>query len=396
MGAIRSTAPAHMTDQVASYEWLKKLISYNTVSDRSNLDLINECKETLEKLGFTTQLFYNEEKNKANLYATIGPKDVPGIILSGHTDVVPIDGQSWDTNPFELVEKDGNFFGRGTCDMKGFVAVCMAFADKFAQADLKIPVHLAFSYDEEVGCVGVHSLTDYLSTLSLKPFACFVGEPTMMEVVRKHKGIQAVFFDVQGFECHSSLVHQGVNAVEYASEMVCKMRSMKNQRAKEGPFDHGFEPPYTSVHCGVMQGGTARNIVPKACSVQGEWRYVPAENPADLLNELQSRATELNEEMKSIHPDTGITIRIPTSGPPLDTQETAKVVELAQQFSGTEKTINVSYMTEAGLFSEAGVPTVVIGPGSIAQAHKPNEFCSVEQIKRCEAFMEKLVEYVQQ
>ena len=213
-----------MTGQIASHKWLKKLIAYNTVSDRSNLDLINECKETLEKLGFTSQLFYNEEKNKANLYATIGPQDVPGIILSGHTDVVPIEGQSWDTDPFEVVEKDGYFYGRGTCDMKGFVAVCMTFAEKFAQADLKIPIHFAFSYDEEVGCIGVHSLTDYLATLSMKPFACFVGEPTMMQVVRKHKGIQAVFVDVKGFECHSSLVHQGVNAIEYASEIVCTMR----------------------------------------------------------------------------------------------------------------------------------------------------------------------------
>jgi acetylornithine deacetylase len=209
---------------LASGGWLRRLVAFDTVSCHSNLGLIQECQGELEKLGFTCQRFYNEERTKCNLLASIGPLDVPGVMLSGHTDVVPVTGQSWSTNPFEIVEKEGLLYGRGTCDMKGFVAVCLSFAPRFAAVDLKRPVFFALSYDEEVGCIGVHSMTEFVSQMAIKPLLCFVGEPTGMEVVRKHKGKQSIKCTVRGHECHSSLVHQGVNAVEFAAELICKMR----------------------------------------------------------------------------------------------------------------------------------------------------------------------------
>merc|ERR1712137_570705 len=363
-----------------SLTWGQKLVGFNTVSCFSNLELIEECKKTLEELGFDCLLFHNDDKTKANLLASVGPKDVPGIILSGHTDVVPVSGQKWDTDPFEIVESGDKLFGRGTCDMKGFVAVCMSFAADFASAKLKFPIHFAFSYDEEIGCLGVRSMTAYIDKLSVKPFCCFVGEPTMMKVVNKHKGKQSFGGTVSGFECHSSLVHQGVNAVEFAAEIVCKIRSMKLRKQKEGPFDEQFDPPYTSIHCGVINGGEACNIVPKHCSFVAEWRYIPADNPDELFAEVVNFGKELEKEMKEVVEDTSIDIVTKACGPALDTSPNSEVVKLGQEFSGNSETLSVSYMTEAGFFNQVGVPTIVIGPGSIEQAHKPNEFVHIEQI----------------
>uniref|UniRef100_A0A7S4M6R0 Peptidase M20 dimerisation domain-containing protein n=1 Tax=Vannella robusta TaxID=1487602 RepID=A0A7S4M6R0_9EUKA len=378
-----------------SLPWLRKLVGYNTVSCFSNLELIEECKDTLEKLGFGCLLFYNEDRTKANLLASIGPQDVPGIILSGHTDVVPVTGQKWDTDPFEIVESDGKLYGRGTCDMKGFVAVCMAFAQDFASADLKMPIHFAFSYDEEIGCLGVRSMAAHIQNQEVKPFCCFVGEPTMMRVVNKHKGKQYFECNVSGFECHSSLIHQGVNAVEFASELVSKIRSMKLKKQKEGPFDEQFDPPYTSIHCGVIHGGEACNIVPKHCMFKAEWRYIPADDPTALFSEVVEHGKELEKEMKQVIENTGIDIEIKASGPALDTPADSSVVQLGQQFSSSKGSLSVSYMTEAGFFNNAGVPTVIVGPGSIEQAHKPNEFVAVEQMEQCEKFIANVLQFAQ-
>jgi len=326
------------------------------------------------------------------MLASIGPIDKSGgIVLSGHTDVVPVTGQAWDTDPFTIHEKDGRLFGRGTCDMKGFVAVCMAFAKQFSEADLKVPIYFAFSYDEEIGCKGVLSMIDYVRSLEVKPSYCFVGEPTSMQVVRKHKGKSYISTSVTGFECHSSLIHLGVNAVEYAAELLTKITEMKRKKQREGPFDDAFVPPYTTIHSGVINGGTANNIIPKDCVFLSEWRFIPQDKPEEILGEVVSYAKELEKEMQKVVPETGINIKTLAAGPALSTEEDSDVVKLAQQFSGAEGTLNVSYMTEAGHFSQAGVPTVVIGPGSIEQAHKPNEYVDVDQMKQCENFMEKVL-----
>jgi len=378
-----------------SLGWLKQLVSFDTVSYNSNLELIHLCQQTLAELGFECSLFHNEDKTKANLWATIGPKGIPGIILSGHTDVVPVSGQTWHSNPFEIKEEGDKLYGRGTCDMKGFVAVCMAFAKDFASAELKFPIHFAFSYDEEIGCLGVRSVTKYLSELDVKPFCCFVGEPTMMQVVRKHKGKQYFQCDVRGFECHSSLSHLGVSAVEYGAAMVSKIRSMKLRKQNEGPFDENFEPPYTTIHCGVMHGGEACNIVAGNCSLKAEWRYVPAEDPSKLFEEVLNYGKELETEMKQVVEETGVEVKMMAQGPALDTPEDSVPVKLAQDFSGSKGSCCVSYMTEAGLFSQAGVPTVIIGPGSIEQAHKPDEFVLIDQMAQCEQFISNVLLYAQ-
>jgi acetylornithine deacetylase len=347
----------------------------------------------LAEHGIASELVPDETGRKANLFATIGPQDRPGLILSGHTDVVPVDGQDWSTDPFTLTAKGGLLHGRGTCDMKGFVAVILALVPEIAALPLAAPVHLALSYDEEVGCVGVRRLIARLGARQATPFACVVGEPTEMKVVRAHKGKISLRAQVRGFECHSSLAPRGVNAVEYAAALIVKLNQIGARIAAEGPFDAEFDIPYTTAHTGLIGGGTALNIVPRDCWFDFEFRHLPAHDPYALLGELKHYAeSELVPRMRAVHQETGIAWQDLSSFPGLATDDQAPVIALAKSASGRNSSSKVAFGTEAGLFSAAGIPTVVCGPGSIDQAHKPNEFVAAEQIALCERFVRRMVE----
>ncbi|WP_119168803.1 acetylornithine deacetylase [Algihabitans albus] len=377
----------------SSLEMIRKLISFDTTSRNSNLGLIEYVRDYLADLGASCELIYDETGQKANLYATLGPADRPGIALSGHTDVVPVDGQEWQTDPWEIVEKDGKLYGRGTCDMKSFVAVALAKAPIFAKADLKTPVHFCFSYDEEVGCLGVRPLLARLAELPVRPALVVVGEPTDMKVINAHKGKISVTCSVRGFESHSSLAPTGVNAVEYAARLVVKLQEMARRKEAEGPFDRDFDVPHTTVHTGTIQGGTALNIVPKDCSFEFEFRNLPTEDYGPLYDEVVVYAREVLEpEMQARRPGTGFSFEEMSTIAPMDTPGEHPVVALAKALTGANATSKVAFGTEAGLFNEAAIPSVVCGPGSIEQAHKPNEFIALEQVALCERFMDRLTE----
>lgn len=374
-----------------SIDMIERLISFDTTSYRSNIQLIQFAADFLSGLGADVRLTYDDTQEKANLFATIGPSDIPGIVLSGHTDVVPVDGQDWSSDPFRLLRRDHSLYGRGTADMKSFIAICLALAPEFAATDLAMPIHFAFSYDEEIGCIGVRRLIQDLTTLPVKPRLCIVGEPTEMKVIVGHKGKKNVRCHVHGKECHSALNHQGVNAVEIAAEMVTFLRHLQKRIREEGPFDHGYQPPYTTIHTGLIGGGTALNIVPAHCSFEFEFRNLPQHDPEDLMAELRGFAQDLVPEMLAVDGATGIMFDEYNTTAGLLTDDDDEAAVLARQLSGNNATAKVSFTTEAGLFNKAGIPTVVCGPGSIAQAHKPDEFITVEQVKQGEAFIRRLL-----
>jgi len=378
-----------------SVEMIRKLVGFPTVSRDSNLELIHFVRDRLAALGAEARLTYNDERSKANLFATLGPRGKPGIVLSGHTDVVPVDGQAWDTDPFCVVEKDGKLYGRGTSDMKSFVAVVLALAPEFAQRGLKTPIHFAFSYDEEVGCIGVGRLIADLAQAGIKPQSCIVGEPTLMRPVIAHKGKKGFRCNVRGFACHSAYAPMGVNAVEAAAEAVAFLKSMARRHRDNGPYDRGFDVAHTTVHTGVMRGGTALNIVPHECTFDFEFRHLPGDDPDALFAEFRNYLdTSLVPEMRAVHADSGFEI-VPLSVlPALDNGPEMEVVGLAQELSGNSDIGKVSYGTEGSQFQRAGIPTVVCGPGSIEQAHKPNEYVAIEQVEKCEQFIRRLMNHV--
>ncbi|MBM10307.1 MAG: acetylornithine deacetylase [Magnetovibrio sp.] len=379
-----------------SIELIKKLVSFDTTSRESNLMVIDFIREYLANLGISSDIIHSEDGNKANLYATVGEHRSPGIMLSGHTDVVPIDGQEWDSNPFEVLEKDGKLFGRGTSDMKSFIAITLAMLPRFMERGLKTPLHLAFSYDEEVGCIGVRRLIDKLNGMPIKPAMCIVGEPTSMQVITGHKGKRSYNVHVRGYEAHSSLAPFGVNAIEFGAMFISKLRSIAERIQAEGPFDELYDVPYTTVHTGVISGGTQLNIVPKDCKIEFEFRYVGEEDPVALEEEIRSFARDgLEPDMRAIQPNTGISIDLINDMPGLEMDLDEEVVSFVKGLAERNDHAKVAFGTEAGLFKErAGIPTVVCGPGSIDQAHKPNEFIELEQIKAGEAFFERLMDRI--
>jgi acetylornithine deacetylase len=381
--------------KIPSGEMIKRLVAFDTTSRNSNMPLMDFVRSYLADFGIESHLVFDETGKKANLYATCGPPDISGVMLSGHSDCVPIDGQDWNSDPFNVIERDGKLYGRGTSDMKSFIALALAAVPALARAKLKTPVHFAFSYDEEVGCLGVKRLIAQLEAMPIKPKACIVGEPTSMQVITGHKGKLSTRCHVHGLECHSALAPEGVNAVEIAAELVARLRQLARRMQDEGPFDQAFDPPFTTVHTGIIRGGTALNIVPKDCYFETEIRNLPTHDPEPLLAELEQYAEEvLLPEMRKVSKDAGISWEALPSYPGLVGQDGTDVVQLAQAFSGNEGSGCVSFGTEAGLFQRAGVPAVVCGPGSIEQAHKPNEFISLEQVAQGEAFMTKLIAQV--
>jgi acetylornithine deacetylase len=378
-----------------SIEMIERVIAFPTVSRDSNLNLIEFIRDYLSGLGVQSHLTYDEDGRKANLYATLGPTDRPGIMLSGHTDVVPVDGQAWDSDPFQVVEKDGRLYGRGTSDMKTFIALALAKAPEFLERGLETPIHFAFSYDEEVGCLGVRGLIDALKHLDVMPKLCIVGEPTEMQVVNAHKGKHSFTCTVRGLEAHSSLTHAGVNAVEAGAEIVAFIKRLARRKRDHGPFDADFTPPYTTIQTGTFEGGTAVNIVALDARFLFEWRFLPDDDPDELLAEIEAFiAEEILPEMHAVSKDTGVTIERISYIPGLSTAADSDVVALAKALSGANDTIKVSFGTEGGLFQEAGIPSIVCGPGSIEQAHKPNEFITLDQVAKGEAFMDRLMERV--
>ena len=380
---------------------IETLIGYDTTSSNSNLELISFIADYLDGLGVRSELVYNGGHTKANLFATIGPDDVPGLVLSGHTDVVPVDDQDWHSDPWRAVAKDDRIYGRGASDMKSFIAVCLALAPRMVRRALKQPLHFAFSYDEEIGCVGVRDLIAELNQRELKPCGCIVGEPTGMRVIGGHKGKWSRRCRVRGLESHSGMPHLGVNAVEAAAEAVAFLKRMARRLCAEGPFTPGYEPAHSTVHTGVIRGGTALNIVPAECFFDFEFRHVPGHDPEALFTEFCGYIeSELLPGMRAVDERCSVTFETLADFPGLDTPRDHRVARLALDLGGIGEGVDgrglghVSFGTEAGLFSESGMPSVVCGPGSITQAHKPDEFITLAEIVRCEAFIGGLVERV--
>ncbi len=378
-----------------SVEMLRRLVAFPTVSHDSNLELIHFVRDTLKPYDADVRLTHDDGRRKANLFATLGPRGEAGIALSGHTDVVPVEGQAWDTDPFNMVEKGGRFYGRGTSDMKGFIACVLARVPAFMERGLKTPLHLAFSYDEEVGCLGVTRLISDLRAAGIRPRACIVGEPTEMRPVIAHKGKTGYRCTVRGLAGHSAYAPHGVNAVEYAAEAVAFLKSLARRHRDQGPYDRGFDVAHTTIHTGVIRGGTALNVIPHECVFDFEFRCLPGDDPGRLLHEFRDYVkTRLEPEMRAVHAAAGFIIEPLSANPVLDTGPEAEVVALAQELTGSSEIGKVSFGTEASQFHEAGIPTVVCGPGSILQAHKPNEYVELDQIARCDDFLRKLADRV--
>ncbi|HIJ62032.1 MAG TPA: acetylornithine deacetylase [Rhodospirillaceae bacterium] len=376
----------------APIDLLERLIAFDSTSRRSNLDIIAFIRDSLEGLGAVCRLTHDDAGAKANLFATLGPTDRPGVMLSGHTDVVPVDGQAWSSDPFRLTERDGRLYGRGSADMKGFIALCLHAAGRYGSLRAADPLHFAFSFDEELGCIGVRRLIADLVTLPVRPRLCLVGEPTGMKVVAGHKTRRGFACQVHGRECHSALA-EGVNAVEAAAQLVTHIGAIQRRLKQDGPFDHAYDPPYTTLHTGLIEGGRALNIVPADCRFQFEIRALPRQNPDVLEAEIRCHARDqLEPEMKARSPSAGFDIAVIDDTAGFDLPDDDPAVVFFSRLTGDNRTQRVSFGTEAGLFNKAGVPTVVCGPGFIEQAHKPDEFISREQLAMGEAFLDRLLE----
>lgn len=376
----------------ASVDMIRTLIGFSTVSRESNLALIDFVREYLKPYDADVRLTFDDAGRKANLFATLGPRRDAGIVLSGHTDVVPVEGQQWATDPFTLMEKSGRLYGRGTSDMKSFIAVVLALLPEFVQRGLQSPIHLAFSYDEEVGCLGVGRLIDDLALAGIRPQSCIVGEPTMMRPVIAHKGKKSYRATVRGLASHSAYAPKSVNAVEAAAEAVAFLKHMARRHRDKGPYDRSFDVAHTTVHTGVLRGGTALNIVPHECMFDFEFRHLPGDDPEALLAELKTYISNtLEPEMRAVCADTGFSIQQISEIPSLNTSAETEIVALAQALSGNSEIGKVSYGTEGSQFQRAGISTVVCGPGSIEQAHKPDEFITLEQVAQCEQFLRGLM-----
>ena len=370
---------------------LERLIGFATVSRDSNLELIEFIRDYLAGHGVHSELFLNEEGTKANLFATIGPTDRGGVVLSGHTDVVPVDGQAWTVEPFRLTEREGRLYGRGAADMKGFIASVLAAVPTFLAEPLGLPVHLAFSYDEEVGCLGVRSMLAELQKRAHKPRLCLIGEPTELKPVLGHKGKLAMRCQVQGAACHSAYAPQGVNAIEYAARLIGKLGEIGEGLARPEHHDARFDPPFSTVQTGVIKGGRALNIVPAECEFDFEVRALPGFEAQAVADELQTYAqVELMPRMQAVQADTGIRFTHLSAYPGLATTVDSEAAQLLALLSGSSAFGTVAYGTEGGLFEQAGIPTVVCGPGSMDQGHKPDEFVTLEQLAGCDAMLQRL------
>lgn len=371
--------------------WISRLVAYDTTSSKSNLALINDVDAYLKSHGAETHRVYNGDRQKANLYAVIGPKIEGGVILSGHTDVVPVDGQAWDTDPFTVVEKNGVLYGRGTADMKSFSAVALSLVPEMVKADLKRPIIFALSYDEEIGLLGAPHMIAEIKDKLPAPSAVIVGEPTMMKVIDGHKGIASFRVTVTGHTTHSSQTDRGVSAVEAAAKLIAKVVALREARERNADAESPFSPPYTSTSVNVARGGTQVNIMAGECVFDWDCRAIPGDSAAGVLAEFEAYVREVEREMRRKAPACRIDIHQMTNAPPLHPAANNPAADLAKSLTGLNSTGVVSYAAEAGQFQEAGFSTVICGPGSIDQAHQPNEFISLDQIAEATKFVEKLI-----
>ncbi len=377
---------------------IRTLVSYDTTSRESNLALIHWIRDYLAGHGIESCLTYDDERRKANLFATLPAQDgnttSGGIVLSGHTDVVPVDAQPWDTPPFEATHVGERLHGRGVTDMKSFSAIGLAFVPELLRRGLARPVHFALSYDEEVGCIGVRRLIADFVARGIKPTSCIVGEPTGMQVVVAHKGKRTYRCRVRGHEALSALTPLGVNAVQVACEMVTFLAQMARRFRERGGFDAAYEVPYTTVHAGLIRGGTALNIVPRDCHFDFEFRHLPFDDPDAMLAEVKRFAATLQPEMHAVDPLTHIAFEQLSMLPGFDTHGGSEIAELAKTCTDAAELGKVSFGSEAGLFHQKGVSAIICGPGHIAQAHQPNEWVTLDQLAKCEAFMRRLADRV--
>jgi acetylornithine deacetylase len=381
---------------VDSVEMLRRLVAFDTTSRNSNLALIEYVQDYLKSHGVDSKLVPSDDGTKANLFATVGPMAKDGVVLSGHTDVVPVDGQPWDTDPWTLTLKDGKYHGRGTCDMKAFYAIALAMLPRFVKAPLKKPIHFALSYDEEVGCVGAHALAARMASEVPKPRAIIIGEPTMMTVVHAHKGAQIYITKFTGFEAHSSMTHLGVSAIHFAGEFVHYLNTVQDELEAAAPKKSEFMPAAATFNVGTIVGGTAGNILARECTLNWGYRTLPGDDPWEVQRRAEAYIAELLlPKMRTKHPDANITLKRRSFVPGLLPQENEPAAKLALQWTGGNRTYAVPYGTEAGIFRGHGISTVICGPGDIAQAHQPNEFVARSQMDACDAFIGKVIKWAE-
>lgn len=380
--------------ELAAWETIRTLVAFDTTSRESNLALIDWVRDYFAGFGIASTLTFDDDRRKANLFATLPARDgnatAGGIVLSGHTDVVPVDGQPWDTDPFVATQQGDRVYGRGVTDMKSYSATGLALVPLFLERPLARPLHFALSYDEEVGCVGVRRLIAELPARGIAPSGCIVGEPTGMKLVVAHKGKKSWRCRVRGHEAHSSLTPRGVNAVQIACEIVAYIAAMARRFRDEGRHDDAYDVPYTTLHVGTIRGGTALNIVPRDCEFVFEVRHLPFDDPDALFAEVRGHAETFVPAMRAVAPDAHIAFDALSTMPGFDTQDGSSIAALGHELCCATGAGKVSFGTEASLFHGASIPTVICGPGHIEQAHQPNEWVALEQLARCEAFMRRL------
>jgi len=375
-------------------EMIDKLISFDTVSRHSNMELIDFVRDYLTGHGIESHLVPNGDGSKANLYASVGPEVPGGVVLSGHTDVVPVDGQPWDSDPFQMVDKNGKLYGRGTCDMKSFIAIGLSLVPDMVAAGLKKPIHFALSYDEEVGCVGAPSMVRAMAENLPRPQAVIIGEPTSMEIIHAHKGINGYITTVTGHEAHSSQVQRGVSAVMTAARLVTFIEDMMIDNSKNSLSSFPFVPDYTTLHVGVIHGGTAMNIISRQAEFCWDIRNIPENDPRDFVERFRAHCEPVIREMRKISPDCNIETVERSAAPALAPEPNGAAENLCRHLTGKNSVGVVSYGTEAGHFQELEFSTVVCGPGSIDQAHQPNEFIDISQVEASHKFIQKLISHL--
>ncbi len=396
--AAPSPGTVRTVDDILAWPLIRRLIAFDTTSRDSNLALLDWVRDHLADHGVFSTYTFDDERRKANLWATLPARDgnttTGGIVLSGHTDVVPVDGQPWDTDPFEATVRGDRVYGRGVTDMKSFSATGLAFVPELLRRGLQRPVHFALSYDEEVGCIGVRRLIADIVARGIRPMGCIVGEPTGMELVLAHKGKKAWRCRVRGHEAHSSLTPRGVNAVQIGAQIVAYVAERAKAFRDTGRRDDAYDVPYTTAHVGTIRGGTALNIVPRDCSFEFELRHLPFDDPDAFLADVRAFAERFVPEMRAVSADTYIDFDALSTLPGMDTHDGSEIAKIAHQCNGHAEVGKVSFGTEAALFQGAEIATVICGPGHIEQAHQPNEWVSIEQLARCEAFMRRLADHV--
>ena len=374
---------------------LSRLIAFDTTSRHSNLALIHDCADYLESLGLKPWLSHNADQSKANLFATIAAADgntEGGRILSGHTDVVPTDGQAWQSDPYRADIREGRLYGRGSADMKGFIAAVLAAAPAMVQAGLKRPLHIALSYDEEIGCLGAPVMIAELQKRGLTPEHCIVGEPTSMRMVVAHKGIHTFRCAVHGKAAHSSLTPQGVNAIEYAAKLIVFINELAGRLKARHDTDPDYDVPFSTLSVNTIAGGIAGNIVPQLCEFEFDYRNLPHMSPADITAPIEAHIREvLQPQMQAVEAACRIDMRHGENVPAMPEAEAALLHDLITQLVQDSSRLKVAYATEGGQFQQAGIATVICGPGNIEQAHKADEFVELSQLARCDAFLHKLI-----